>query len=80
VLSSVEGAACDGSTDCACGIKKKGNSGSGEAAAEPEDAIAPIANAPKAARRELSFNAAGLNMIAPFDRMRAISACRWPDQ
>jgi hypothetical protein len=73
VPSSIDGAACgDGSTACAGGIKKKGNSGSGEAAAEPEKAIAPIANAPKAAaRQELNFDAAKFNIIVPCSIARA---------
>src|ERR1019366_3238568 len=51
----------------------KGNSCSGAAAAEPENAIVPIASAPKAAaRREFSFNASRLNIGGPlFERPRA---------
>ena len=44
----------------------KGNNGSGDAAAEAENATAPIAMAPKAAaRREFSLNASRLNMARP---------------
>jgi hypothetical protein len=57
----------------------KGNSCSGVAAAAPENAIPPIASAPKAAaRREFSLNASRLNVGRPLsDRCRASSACRW---
>src|SRR5439155_23196811 len=66
VPSSSGGAACTG------GVMRKGNSGSGAAAAEPENAIVPIASAPKAtaARREFSFNASRLNIARPCFRAR----------
>src|ERR1700687_1869755 len=56
------------------GIMKKGNSCSGAAAAEPENAIPPIASTPKAAaRRELSLNASRLNIGSPlFDRLAPV--------
>ena len=62
-----EGAAWScGGADCTGGVSMKGNSGSGEAAADAENAAAPIAMAPKAAaRREFSFNASRLNMARP---------------
>jgi hypothetical protein len=55
-----------------------GNSGSGVAAADPENATAPIASAPKAAaaRREFNFKASRLNIGRPlFYHFRASSAC-----
>src|SRR5512141_2652869 len=42
-----------------------GNSCSGAAEAAPENATVANASAPKAARRELRFNASGLNMVVP---------------
>jgi hypothetical protein len=56
---------------------KNGNSGSGAAAAEVENAIAPIASAPKAAAA--SFD--DLNIGRPLFRPVApVSARRWPNQ
>jgi hypothetical protein len=54
----------------------KGNSCSGVAAAAPENAMVPIASAPKlAARREFSLNASRLNIGPPlFDRRCAFGA------
>src|SRR5258705_504056 len=68
VPSSSDGADCTGGgAHWVCGVMMNGNSCSGVAAAEPENAMAPIASAPKAAaaRREFSLNASRLSMIRP---------------
>src|SRR5260370_15576230 len=67
-VPSSDGADCtDGGADCGAGIKMKGSSCSGvAAAAAPENAMVPIASAPKvAARQEFSLNASGLNIGRP---------------
>jgi hypothetical protein len=62
---------------------KKGNSCSGvAAAAEPENAIAPIASAPKAAaaQRQFGLNASELSMgISCLSALAPVSAPCWPD-
>src|ERR1700681_3832689 len=66
VPSSSEGAACTGGADCVGGVMTKGNSGSGAAAAEPENAM-PMASALRAtaARREFSLSVFRLNICRP---------------
>src|SRR5260370_30075490 len=67
-VRSSDGADCtDGGADCGAGIKMKANSRSGvAAAAAPENAMVPIASAPKVdARQEFSLNASGLNIGRP---------------
>src|ERR1700692_3482541 len=80
---SSDGADCtDGGADWTGGVMKKGNSCSGVAAAEPENAMVPIASAPKAgaAQRQFSLNASRLSMIDPCLSARApISARCWQD-
>src|SRR6478672_2685235 len=76
VPSSWDGADCTGGgAHWVCGTMMKGNSCSGVAAAEPENAIAPIASAPKAAaaQRQFNLNASRLSMRGPlFDRPGAV--------